>query len=97
MGRKPEGKAEKILKKFGKRVDGMITELKDVTDNTGAEVKQRIDELSRNTDSLSEQFQSFKENHKEKWEDVQNELDRAAQELRKAFKSLFANRKATYK
>lgn len=93
MGRKPEGNAEKMLKKFGKNVDSLISELKDVKGNSNEEFKGRLEELKKSKDSLEEKFKDFKDENKDKWEDVQTELERAGQEFKKAVNNLFANRK----
>ena len=93
MGRKPEGSAEKMLKKFGKNVDSFISELKDVKGSSNEEFKSRLEELKKSKDSLEEKFNEFKEENKDKWEDVQSELERAGQEFKKAVNNLFANRK----
>ena len=93
MGRKPEGNAEKMFKKFGKNVDSFISELSDVKGNSNEEFKGRLEELKKSKDSLEEKFQDFKEENKDKWDDVSSELERAGQEFKKAVNNLFANRK----
>ena len=93
MGRKPEGSAEKMLKKLGKNVDSFISELKDVKGSSNEEFKSRLEELKKSKDSLEEKFNEFKEENKDKWADVQSELERAGQEFKKGVNNLFANRK----
>ena len=93
MGRKPEGQAEKLFKKFGKNVDSFITDLGDVKENSSDEFKTRLEELKKSSDSLNERFQDFRENNKDKWEDAQSELERAGQEFKKAVNNLFAGRR----
>jgi predicted nuclease with TOPRIM domain len=93
MGRKPEGNAEKMFKKFGKNVDGFITELKDIKGNSNVEFKSRLDELQKSKDALENKFKGFKEENKDKWEEVQTDLERAGQEFKKAVNNLFAARK----
>ena len=93
MGRKPEGQAEKLFKKFGKNVDSFITDLGDVKENSSDEFKTRLDELKKSSDSLNERFQEFREQNKDKWEDTQTELERAGQEFKKAVNNLFAGRR----
>jgi predicted nuclease with TOPRIM domain len=93
MGRKPEGSAEKMFKKFGKNVDNFIEELKETKGNSSEEFKKRLDELKKSKDSLEEKFKGFKEEHKDKWEEVQTDLERAAQEFKKAVNNLFSSRK----
>ncbi len=92
MGRKPEGQAEKMFKRFGKNVDTFIAELSDAKGNTSEEFQSRLEELKRSKDSLGEKFKDFREENKDKWDDVQSELERAGQEFKKAVNNLFANR-----
>jgi len=94
MGRKPEGNAEKMLKKFGKNVDSFISELSNTKGNTNEEFKKRLEELKKSKDTLGEKFKDFKDENKDKWDDVQSELERAGQEFKKAVNNLFAGRKS---
>ena len=93
MGRKPEGNAENMFKKFGKNVDSFISDLSDVKGNSNDEFKSRLEELKKSKDTLEDKFKGFKEENKDKWEDVQSELERAGQEFKKAVNNLFTNRK----
>ncbi len=92
MGRKPEGNAEKMFKKFGKNVDSFISEFSDVKGNTNEEFKGRLEELKKSKETLEEKFKGFKEDNRDKWEDVQSDLERAGQEFKKAVNNLFASR-----
>lgn len=94
MGRKPEGNAEKMFKKFGKNVDSFISELSDVKDNSSDEFKDRLEELKKSKDSLEDKFKGFKDENKDKWEEVQTDLERAGQEFKKAVNNLFSSHKA---
>jgi predicted nuclease with TOPRIM domain len=94
MGRKSEGNAEKMFKTFGKNVDSFISELNGVKGVSNEEFQSRLDELKKSKDSLGEKFKDFKEDNKDKWEDVQTDLERAGQEFKKAVNNLFTNRKA---
>ncbi|RLD19295.1 MAG: hypothetical protein DRI71_12015 [Bacteroidetes bacterium] len=93
MGRKPEGNAEKMFKTFGKKVDSFITELSDAKGNSSEEFKSRLDELKKSKDTLEDKFKDFRVEHKDKFDEVQTELERAGQEFKKAVNNLFAGRK----
>lgn len=93
MGRKPAGNAEKMFKTFGKNVDSFISELNDVKGLSNEEMKGRLDELKKSKDALEEKFKGFKDDNKDKWEDVQTDLERAGQEFKKAVNNLFSSRK----
>lgn len=94
MGRQPEGQAEKLFKRFGKNVDSFIAELAEVKENSSDEFKNRLDELKKTKDTLGEKFKDFREENKDKWDDVQSELERAGEEFKKAVNNLFASRKS---
>ncbi|RLD24692.1 MAG: hypothetical protein DRI71_01850 [Bacteroidetes bacterium] len=94
MGRKPEGNAEKMFKTFGKNVDSFISELNGVKGVSNEEFQSRLDELKKSKDSLGEKFKDFKEENKDKWEDVHTDLERAGQEFKKAVNNLFSSRKS---
>ena len=79
MGRQPEGQAEKMFKRFGKNVDSFIAELGDAKENSSDEFKSRLEELKKSKESLGERFMDFREDNKDKWDEVQTELERAGQ------------------
>lgn len=87
MGRKPEGKAEKSFKNFGKKLDSYIEDLKIYKEKFSEEYSDQIDELKRNRDTLEKEFQDFKES--DRWSKVEEKLENAANEVRDAFKQAF--------
>jgi len=48
------GKAEKLLKDLGRKIDNFLEELNGATDNLQDEFKQRFEELKKNKDSLEQ-------------------------------------------
>ena len=93
MEKKTEGTLEQLFKKFGHKLDQFIVELKGTKENAGEEMDERFEELKRNFASLEDQVKDFKENNKDKWQDVQSELNQAGQSLKQAFDSAFAKKK----
>ena len=92
MGRKPEGKAEKILKSIGKNVDSLITDIKESEDYVRLNINKRVSELNKNKESLSSHFSKASETAKNQWQEAKPNLERAGQELRKAMQTLFTKR-----
>ena len=87
MGRKPEGKAEKTFKVFGKQVDEMIKDLKNLKEKAKVEYKDQAEEFNRNTETLKEELNKFKDS--EKWDEVGQRLETAGKEVKEAFKRAF--------
>ena len=93
MEKKTEGTLEQLFKKFGHKLDQFIVELKGTKENASEEMDERFEELKRNFASLEDQVKDFKENNKDKWQDVQSELNQAGESLKQAFDSAFAKKK----
>ena len=92
MGRKPEGKAEKMFKKFGKNVDSYIGDIKESKDFASLNIDKRVSELNKNKETIEGQFQGFSKNAKSQWENAKPNFERAGQEFRKAMNTFFTNR-----
>ena len=88
-----EGKAEKTLKDFGKRIDSFMEELNEASSNLKDEFSGRFDELKKSKDSLSNEFRSFKEKNQDKWDEVETSLEKAGEELKNAFQAAFKKQK----
>lgn len=93
MGRKPEGNTEKMFKKLGKKIDGLIVELNEAKNQAKEEYSDNIDELKRNGETIKKEIHNFKDNNKERWEEVENSLKNAGSELKSAFDSTFTKKK----
>lgn len=90
MGRKPEGKAEKMFKKLGKNVDSYISEIKDSKDLAALNIDQRVSELNKNKESIEHHFSNASKSAKSQWSNAKPNLERAGQELRKAIHTMFS-------
>lgn len=87
MGRKPEGKAEHLLKNLGKKLDQVIEDIKGVSEDP--KYKDRIAELKRNGEKLKAEFEDFKSNHQEAFDEVEETFERAGSKIREAFDDTF--------
>lgn len=92
MGRKPEGKAEKLFKKFGKNVDNVVSDIKDSENFAKLSINQRVAELNKNRESLGSHFSSVTHNAKSQWQEAKPNFERAGQEFKKALNVFFTNR-----
>lgn len=79
-----EGKAEKLLKEFGKKLDQFYGEAREASTRMEADARKRFDELK----AAAEKLKSDAEN-KERWKEVEDALKRAGEELERAAKAAF--------
>jgi len=84
MEKKDEGKAEKFLKDFGKKVDGFLAELKEAGTRVEGDFQKKYDELKASAEQLKKEAQN-----KERWKEVEEGLKRAGKEMESAFKAAF--------
>ena len=92
MGRKPEGTAEKLLKKLGKNVDSVISNLKESKDYASLNIDKRVSELHRNKESIENHVNGFSKHAKSQWQEAKPNFERAGQEFKKAMSTFFTNR-----
>jgi len=93
MGRKPEGKAEKMFKRLGKKIDELLNDIDQASDRAKHDYADRFEELNRNKESLKKEFSEFKEKHKDKWEEVESGIEKAGKEIKEAFDRAFKTKK----
>ncbi len=87
MGRKPEGSAEKLFKQLGKKIDGVLEDIKKVAKEK--EYTDRIEELKRNGEQLKREFDNFKESHKDTFDKMEDAIENIGKEVREAFDKTF--------
>ena len=79
-----EGKAEKIFKEFGKKMDQFASELKDAGSRAEVDLQKKYEELKAAAQKLKTEA-----NKKERWQEVEASLKKAGEELENAFKAAF--------
>ena len=79
-----EGKAEKVFKDFGKKLDQFFAEAKDAGTRVEADLKKKYDELKDSAEKLKDETKN-----KERWKEVEASLKKAGEELEKAVKAAF--------
>lgn len=82
-----EGKAEKFMKDFGKKLDQFMGELKEVGSRAEDDMKKKYEELKVSAEKLKKEAEN-----KERWKEVESGLKKAGQELENAIKSAFRKR-----
>jgi hypothetical protein len=88
MGRKPEGKAEKLFKGLGKNLDSLLEDIKSGTEDFRH--SERFEELKRNGESLKKEFKDFKDNNKDIVDKIDSSFEKAGKEIRDAFRNAFS-------
>ena len=89
MGRKPEGKAEKAFKNIGKKIDELLSDLKEAGSHAEDEYADRIEELKRTGEKLKDEFSNFKDKHQDRIDEVEANLKKAGEDLKNAFNATF--------
>lgn len=97
MGRKSEGKAEKMFKDIGKKIDELLQDVHEAKEKAKVEYAEQIDELKRNGETLKKGIDDFRETHKDRLDEVESSLERAGRELKHAFEAAFSKKPDTEK
>lgn len=92
MGRKPEGKAEKMFKNLGKKVDKLLVDIDDAKGKAKVEYADQIDELKKNGQQLKTELGNFKDKHQDKLDDIEEKLEKVTKDVKKAFESAFSKK-----
>ena len=90
MENKDEGQAEKGFRNFGKSVDSFIEEFKEAADKLEKEFREKYEELKVSADKLKKEAEN-----KERWQEVEQNLRKAGEEVSNAFKAAFKKRDET--
>jgi hypothetical protein len=81
------GKAEKLFKNFGKKVDEFVAELNQAGERLNKDFEDRFEELKGSAEKLKKEA-----GNKERWKEVEDSLKRAGKELENAVKVAFKKR-----
>jgi ElaB/YqjD/DUF883 family membrane-anchored ribosome-binding protein len=81
------GKAEKLFKNFGKKVDAFMSELNEAGGRLNKEFESRFEELKDSAEKLRDEAKN-----KERWKEVEDSLKKAGDELNRAVKAAFKKR-----
>ncbi len=82
---------EDLFRDLGKKIDQLIERGKMSSEDVRDELDKRMDEIRKNKEKLEEDFKNFT-GDKEKWKAVENSLENAAKELKKAVETAFGKR-----
>lgn len=83
-----EGKAEKMLKDLGKRLDQFAAEAMQAGTKVESDLRARYAELKASAEKLRAEAKD-----KERWKEVEASLKKAGEELERAAKAAFTKRK----
>jgi len=82
-----QGKAERFMKEFGKKLDIFFAEAKDASVRVEADLKKKYEELKDSAEKMKKD-----PNSKDRWKEVEDSLKKAGEELAKAAKAAFKTR-----
>lgn len=83
-----EGKAEKLLKDLGKRLDQFAAEAKQAGTKVESDLRAKYAEMKTTAEKLRSEVKD-----KERWKEVEASLKKAGEELERAAKAAFTKRK----
>jgi C4-dicarboxylate-specific signal transduction histidine kinase len=83
------GKAEKLFKNFGKKVDAFMEELNEAGGRLNKEFESRYEELKDSAQKLKNEAKN-----KERWKEVEDSLKKAGDELNRAVKAAFKKKES---
>lgn len=87
MENENKGKSEATFSNFGKRVDKFLDELDEAGERLRKEFQEKYDELKVSAEKLKEETKN-----KDRWKEVETNLTKAGEELKKAFEAAFRKR-----
>jgi phosphoglycerate-specific signal transduction histidine kinase len=87
MEPKDEGKAEKIFRDFGKKLDQFYGEARQAGTRVESDLRKKYEELKASAEKLKGEAEN-----KERWKEVEASLKKAGEELEKAAKAAFTKR-----
>jgi hypothetical protein len=87
MEEKQEGKAERFFKEFGRKLDRFLVEVREAGSRAEVDAQKKYQDLKE----AAERFKREAKN-KERWKDVEDSLNKAGEEMERAFKAAFKKR-----
>jgi len=87
-----EGKAEKLLKDLGRKIDKMLGDIDGSSGTVKEELNKRYEELKKSAHSLEDDLKNFKNKHQDKWDDLEAGIEKAGKEVKDAFSSAFGKK-----
>lgn len=84
MDNEHDKNAENAFKHFGQRIDKFVAELDEASVKLNQEFKERFEELKEAGERLRAEAKN-----KDRWQEVETRLQRAGEELKKAFDAAF--------
>jgi phosphoglycerate-specific signal transduction histidine kinase len=82
-----EGKAEKLFRDLGKRLDQFAAEAQEAGSRMETDFRKKFEELKTSAERLKKETEN-----KERWKEVELALKKAGEELEKAAKAAFGKR-----
>ncbi|MBL7864104.1 MAG: hypothetical protein JNK10_04465 [Cyclobacteriaceae bacterium] len=89
METKDEGKAEKIFRDFGKKLDQFYGEAREASTRVESDLRKKYEELKVSAEKLKNEAEN-----KERWKEVEASLKRAGEELENALKAAFKKKQS---
>ncbi|WMN12760.1 hypothetical protein QYS49_34540 [Marivirga salinae] len=80
------GKAEEFFSKAGKKIDELFSEISSSNISEKLELKERLQELKRNKESLEKDFNEFTDDNKEVFKDIADSFEESFEDIKNIFR-----------
>ena len=87
METQSEEKKDKTFAGFGEKVDGFVNEFQEAADKLEKEFREKFEDLKATAERLKKEAEN-----KERWQEVEENLRKAADEVASAFRAAFRKR-----
>jgi phosphoglycerate-specific signal transduction histidine kinase len=84
-----QGKAEKLLRELGKKLDRFASEAQEAGSRMETDFRKKFEELKSSAEKLKEEA-----GNKDRWKEVESALKKAGEELERAAKAAFTKAKS---
>jgi hypothetical protein len=81
-----KGKAEEFFSKAGKKMDDLFSEINNSNISEKLELKQRLEELKRNKESLEKDVHDFTEDNKTVLKDIAVSFEESFEDIKNIFR-----------
>ena len=89
-----KGQVEGILAELGKKIDELIVETKHASADVRDDLEKQVQSLKKKKEKIEGDFEQYKDQHEDKWQEAKTHLMQALGELKKAVEAVFKDKKA---
>lgn len=89
MSEEHKGQIEEVLSDLGRKIDELIMKANSATGDVKEDIDKKIIDLKARKKDIEDEYQKFKTDNEDKWEEVKSHLMGAAAEFKMAAEAAF--------